>query len=159
MSFLFSPLVFVLVCSVLLSALPPALVHGKDLDPTKFASTVLDDDRVWLVEFYSSICGGCQEFASTWGRIETYYSKSSDGVIAAGKINIDKKEGLKVAEELGVLDDGVPHVRLFTKKGDKTGSVVVKSDSAFDYKKITDKINKMSHGLKKKKDGHFSKEL
>ena len=159
MFYLYSPLFIILACSVLLSALPPTLVHGKDLDPTNFASTVLDDDRVWLVEFYSSMCGGCQEFASTWGKIETFYSKASDGVIATGKINIDKKEGLKVAEELGVLDDGVPHVRLFTKKGDRTGSVVVKSDSAFDFKKITGKINKMSHGLKKKKDGHFSKEL
>lgn len=154
-----SSLFVVLVCSVLLNTFLPTLAHGKDLDPTTFASSVLDDDRVWLVEFYSSMCGGCQEFASTWNRIEKLYSKNSNGVIATGKINIDKKEGLKVAEDLGVLEDGVPHVRIFTKKGDKKGSVVVKSDSAFDYKKITDKINKMSHGLKKKSDGHFSKEL
>jgi len=148
-----------LVGLALLSALPSTLVHGKDLDPTKFASTVLDDDHVWIVEFYSSMCGGCQEFASTWDRIEKLYSKSSNGVIAAGKINIDNKDGLKVAEELGVLDDGVPHVRMFSKKGDKKGSIVLKSDAALDYVKITDKINKMSRGLKKKKDGHFSKEL
>lgn len=145
----------VFACSLLLSA----VVDGKDLDPTKFASTVLDDDRVWLVEFYSSMCGGCQEFASTWNRIEKLYSKKNDGAIVTGKINIDKKEGLKIAEELGVLEDGVPHVRLFTKKGDNKGSTVVKSDSAFDFKKITDKIDSTSRGLKKKKDGHFSKEL
>jgi thioredoxin-like negative regulator of GroEL len=112
----------------LLAALPSTMVSGADLEPTTFKQTVLNDDRVWMVEFYSAMCGGCQEFASTWERIEKAFSEgSSGGAIATGKINIDNKAGLKIAEELGVLDDGVPHVRLFKAKGDMTGTAIVKS--------------------------------
>lgn len=105
-----------------------ALVHGADLDPATFEATVVNDSRVWIVEFYSAMCGGCQEFASTWDRIAEAFSESSHGgAIATGKINIDNKAGLKIAEELGVLEDGVPHVRLFKRKGDKKGMIMVKS--------------------------------
>jgi hypothetical protein len=112
----------------LLAALPSTMVAGADLDPATFQQTVLNDGRVWMVEFYSAMCGGCQEFASTWERIEKAFSEgSTGGAIATGKINIDNKAGLKIAEELGVLDDGVPHVRLFKEKGDVKGTPVVKS--------------------------------
>ena len=104
------------------------VILSKDLDPNTFTSTVLNDNKVWMVEFYSSMCGGCQEFASTWDRItQTFNEKSYDGSILSGKINIDKKDGMKLAEQLGVLEDGVPHVKLFRKKDDHIGDSIVKS--------------------------------
>lgn len=126
---------FLLVLSVslvlLLVSLPAGFAAGSDLDASTFKTTVLDDERVWLVEFYSAMCGGCKEFASTWDRIEKAYQKgSTSGAIASGKINIDDKAGMKIAQELGVLDDGVPHVRLFKNKDDKNGIAVVKSTSS-----------------------------
>lgn len=33
-----------------------------------------------------------------------------------GKINIDVKEGMEIASKLGVLDEGLPNIRLFTAK-------------------------------------------
>jgi thiol-disulfide isomerase/thioredoxin len=117
----------VLSCALLLFALPATLAHRPDLDASRFKKSVLEDDKVWLVEFYSSMCGGCQEFASTWDKIENEFSKSV-GKIVTGKISIDNKAGLKVAEELGVLEDGVPHVRMFSRKGDPNGVVIVKGN-------------------------------
>jgi thiol-disulfide isomerase/thioredoxin len=112
--------VFCLLQAVVGSAKP-------DLDPTTFKEAVLGDSRVWMVEFYSTMCGGCQEFASTWERIEQAFDNDSNGgAIASGKISIDSKEGLKLAEELGVLEDGVPHVRVFKQKDDQKGTAVVK---------------------------------
>jgi hypothetical protein len=40
-----------------------------DLDASTFTSTVLEDDKVWLIKFYSSMCGGCTEFAPTWDKV------------------------------------------------------------------------------------------
>lgn len=114
--------------SLFLVALFVLVVHGVDLDPKKFTSEVLGDERAWMVEFYSSMCGGCQEFASTWDRIADAFSESSSGgAIKSGKVNIDNSEGMKLAEKLGVLEDGVPHVKLFKSKGDTKGISVVKS--------------------------------
>lgn len=102
------------------------ITHEFEINPISFASTVVDDERVWLVEFYSAMCGGCQEFEPTWIRLETYLTS-----IATGRINIDDKLGMKLAAKLGVLDDGVPHVRLFTKRNDIKGLSLIKGGLAY----------------------------
>lgn len=122
-------LVLIVSLLLLLTLHTTMAAGGNDLNPATFKTTVLDDDRVWMVEFYSAMCGGCKEFASTWERLEkAYLTGTSTGAIASGKINIDDKQGMKLAQELGVLDDGVPHVRLFKNKDDKNGIAVVKSE-------------------------------
>ena len=79
---------------------------------------MISDDRVWLVEFYSDMCGSCKEFAPKWEKIEKSLSN-----VATGKINIgiayslymfsflkeynivDNKAGMKIAKDLGVLQE------------------------------------------------------
>ena len=39
--------------------------HYVQLDSEKHISA-LDDSDVWLVEFFSPMCGSCEEFKSTW---------------------------------------------------------------------------------------------
>lgn len=46
-------------------------VRGEDLDPSTFKQTVLLDERVWLVDFYSKLCSVCAAFAPTWSKIES----------------------------------------------------------------------------------------
>ena len=46
------------------------------------------------------------QFAPTWNTLETKFKS-----IESGKINIDSKEGLAVAQQLGVLDEGLPNIR------------------------------------------------
>ena len=52
---------------------------ASDLDPTTFKASVIDDTRVWLVEFYSPMCGSCTEFAPTWAKVESAMKSVSTG--------------------------------------------------------------------------------
>jgi thiol-disulfide isomerase/thioredoxin len=73
---------------------------------------VLESDNAWVVEFYSDMCGSCQEFAPVW---ETLTRKLKS--IKNGKINIDSSEGMKLAQKLGVLDEGIPNIQFYSKRG------------------------------------------
>ena len=79
----------------------------KEWTLEEFKKNVIEDDRVWLVEFYSGMCGSCKEFAPTWDRIEM----SLNDVLKT-KVNIDKKGGMEVAQYMGALEEGLPNVRL-----------------------------------------------
>jgi hypothetical protein len=49
---------------------------------------------------------GWRQFAPTWKTLEGKFKS-----IESGKVNIDSKEGLAVAQQLGVLDEGLPNIR------------------------------------------------
>jgi hypothetical protein len=114
-------------------------VEAKDLDAGAFQETVVNDDRVWLVEFYSPMCGSCSEFAPTWNKIETAMKSIATGtqliacvelsrlvmyfILFTGKINIDDQAGMKLADSLGVLEEGLPNIRLFASR-DKGTSIL-----------------------------------
>ena len=47
---------------------------GGDIDPAKFNELVLQDTRVWAVEFYSPMCGSCTEvYMLLFGSPYSYY--------------------------------------------------------------------------------------
>ena len=99
-------------CSLLLLlvlAFSASLIAAEQKEWTleEFKKNVIEDDRVWLVEFYSGMCGSCKEFAPTWDRIEM----SLNDVLKT-KVNIDKKGGMEVAQYMGALEEGLPNVRL-----------------------------------------------
>lgn len=91
-----------------------------ELSAATFDSEVVNSDEAWLVEFYSPMCGSCSEFSPSWDKIEKNFKSS----LSIGKVNIDKKENMKLAEDLGVLDEGLPNVRLFNKKGQSKGTSI-----------------------------------
>lgn len=78
---------------------------------------MVEDEKIWLIEFYSPMCGSCQEFSPIWKDLED----SLRGKISCGKVNIDDKEGLRIAQSVGALDEGIPHLRLFHKVKDSKG--------------------------------------
>ena len=78
-----------------------ALCSATDVTHS-FRESVINDDRVWLVEFYSEMCGSCKEFAPTWDMIEQSLPNMS-----CGKVNIDTPEGMKIAQELNVLEEEI----------------------------------------------------
>lgn len=108
------------------------------MDPRALYEQITSSSQVGMIEFYSSMCGGCTEFAPTWTRIVDKVKP----FIITGKINIDDKAGLKIAQELGVLDDGVPHIRIFSRKSDKVGMPILKSDSSTGYDDVMKSIKK-----------------
>ena len=46
--------------------------------------------------------------------------------VATGKINIDMKEGMAIAAKLGVLEEGLPNIRLFS--GNPNGTPILSGD-------------------------------
>lgn len=104
----------------LLIALCAARATSDDFDMTSFKSKVIDDERVWLVEFYSTMCGSCKEFSGVWSKIE-----ASMKSIETTKINIDHVDGMEVAKALRVLEEGIPNVRILNSKTNLNGVTVM----------------------------------
>lgn len=104
---------------IFLSLIVLAASLTEKLDPTEFQTKVLEDDRVWMLEFYSPMCGSCTEFAPVWSKIE-----SSAKSVVTNKVNIDESAGMALAKKLGVLEEGLPGVRLFTSKTGNGVSIV-----------------------------------
>eukprot|EP01035_Chromulina_nebulosa_P031200 gene31200-41573_t len=126
-----------------------------DLDPLSFRKTVGEDFAVWLVEFYSPMCGSCKEFSPTWTSLESSLSNK----VKTGKINIDEKPGLKLAEETGALEEGIPHLRLFHKEQDYLGVSLKLSESQLTQKDILKALKKnlKDHDRDDSGSGHYLK--
>ena len=112
-----------------------------------FILKVFESQDVWLVEFYSGRCGSCQEFAPVWESIEATvqtirlgksrqnmsFSHNSNRIVLPhfplGKLDIDVDANMKLADALGVLEEGLPNIQLFTSKHGRnaimTGKVFV----------------------------------
>ena len=60
--------------------------------------------------------------------------------VKIGRINIDKKEGLKLAQNVGVLDNGIPNIQLM--KGKTQDITIMRGiDDLFDEQKLLSTIN------------------
>jgi thioredoxin-like negative regulator of GroEL len=107
-------LVLVFVLLVLLVQLSDCKrLGGNELNAEEFETEVTGSKFVYLVEFFSSMCGSCKEFSPVWDTVEESLAKK----LKTGKINIDKKAGLAIAQEMGIMEDGIPSLVLFTSKG------------------------------------------
>ena len=78
-----------------------------NLTAAAYEKMVAADKHVWAVKFYSSMCGACTAFKSTF---ETAH-ESVDGLHWAA-IDIDDKQNVPLAKRMGVLDEGIPNVKL-----------------------------------------------
>ena len=106
------------ICTPRLSA--PRVTTGKDLDDTNFDKEVLRDDQVWLVEIGSKMCGSCKQFEPTWQEVKERMKR-----INTGQVNIDEPNGMKIAQKLGALEKGIPHVMLFHLGGVSKGKTLL----------------------------------
>lgn len=71
------------------------------------ASTVtgnLDGEDLYIVEYYSTMCGSCEEFAPVLEKALTFVKKTEPKV-KAGKLKIEITENRELAEKEGVLDE------------------------------------------------------
>ena len=84
-------------------------IHKINID--NFTSTVIKYPNIWILEYYSEMCGTCQEFYETWNSL----TKSFEGV-KFGRVNIDDKKGMELAKQEKALDNAIPAVRLIYGK-------------------------------------------
>merc|ERR1712096_343976 len=73
------------------------------------------------------MCGSCEEFAPKWNEL----AKSVKGQIETAKVDIDDSQGMQLAEEIGVLEQGIPNVRIFHDLG--TTGITLLDGSVTDF--------------------------
>ena len=95
-----------LICVFLTSAI------AEDVDPAEFEATVVQDKYAWLVEFSSALCGSCKEFKPEWEKLSSQLKR-----VRTTHVSIDEPAGKKLAEDLGVMEEGIPNVKFFMKAG------------------------------------------
>jgi len=125
---------------------------GEIFDPSQFDAVVMQDPRVFCIEFYSSMCGSCTEFAPTWATLEGKMTS-----VVTAKVNIDEKSGMALAQKLGVLDEGLPNIRLFSRAGEENGESILAGD-AIPVKKLWSKLKHSVSSLSKANDGFYQKQ-
>ena len=110
-------------------------VSVTKIDVNNFEELVRNTNDIWLLEFYSERCGTSQEFEPTWKKVVPKING-----VKIGRINIDKKEGLKLAQNVGVLDNGIPNIQLM--KGKTQDITIMRGiDDLFDEQKLLSTIN------------------
>ena len=78
-----------------------------DLDAAAFDKLVGGDGHIWVVKFHSTMCGSCEAFAPTFKAARDQV----DGLHWAA-ISIDNKNNIALAKRIGVLQEGIPNVKL-----------------------------------------------
>jgi thiol-disulfide isomerase/thioredoxin len=98
----------------------------------EFEKLVEADTRAWVVEFGSKFCESCKEFAPIY-KAEAAAIKT----LKFGKVYIDEKPGMELAQRFGVLNLGLPAVVLFTEKdsGSFSAQAVNDGSSAAGFRK------------------------
>ncbi|XP_022907362.2 protein disulfide-isomerase A6 homolog [Onthophagus taurus] len=56
------------------------------LSPSNFDKLVLDDNGIWLIEFYAPWCNHCKDLVETWKKV----AKSLRGIIKVGALDVEK---------------------------------------------------------------------
>jgi thiol-disulfide isomerase/thioredoxin len=110
------------------------------------------DERVFMVEFYSAMCGSCQEFAPTWAKLE----KASKNIVTA-KLDIDEPDVMAIADALGVLEEGLPNIRLFTEANGGHKGISILPGIVEPYKDVLSTVKQHLKHLTKRDDGMFIK--
>uniref|UniRef100_T1PDP3 Protein disulfide-isomerase A6 homolog n=1 Tax=Musca domestica TaxID=7370 RepID=T1PDP3_MUSDO len=76
-----------------------------ELNPTNFDRLVIQDDAIWVVEFYANWCGHCQSLAPEYKKL----AKALKGVIKVGAVDADEHKSL--GGQYGVR--GFPTIKIF----------------------------------------------
>jgi thiol-disulfide isomerase/thioredoxin len=102
-------------------AVPSEPEPGSDKpgDPEDASQAVVELDAfesiarsevVWVVDVFHPLCGSCLEFKPKWEALAELYK----GRVKLGSINIADPGGMKLANTLNAIAEGIPNVRLYT---------------------------------------------
>jgi len=81
--------------------------HTIEVSASTWDGIIGGDEHVWAVKFHSAMCSSCQAFAPEWEAAR----EALDGLHWAA-VNIDHKENIALAKRFGVLQEGIPNVKL-----------------------------------------------
>ena len=110
------------------------VVVGGISSQDDWMTQVVSSEFATVVEFKSGMCLSCQEFEPEWRKIVDHVKG-----VRFVTVDIDTKFGMKLARSFGVLDEGIPNIRIFGGSKPKGIRVFSGEDKAL---KIIPKINK-----------------
>lgn len=107
-----------------------------ELTPSNFDRLVVQDDAIWVVEFYAPWCGHCQSLVPEYKKL----AKALKGIIKVGSVNADEHKSL--GGQYGVR--GFPTIKIFgTNKrtptdfnGQRTAKAIAEAALAEAKKKV-----------------------
>jgi protein disulfide-isomerase-like protein len=143
-----SPVVLVLslilLCgsSSVLGSFYSSKTHVVNLDVNNFKSEVLQDNELYLVEFYAPWCGHCKSLKPAWIKA----AKKLNGMVKVGAVDANEQQNQPLASQYGVK--GFPTIKLFINgkatdyQGGRTSGAIVSYAKNFiraKLDKVTDK--------------------
>ncbi|XP_055386735.1 protein disulfide-isomerase A6 homolog [Condylostylus longicornis] len=102
LSYLLLVLAIIFNCA---DALYPTNGDVVELTPSNFDKLVLQDDAIWIVEFYAPWCGHCKNLVPEYKKA----AKALKGVVKVGAVNADDHKSL--GGQYGV--QGFPTIKIF----------------------------------------------
>lgn len=113
----------------------------------------VNSDTIVAIKFHSTKCGSCKEFSPIWDE----YSEMMTGMIHTAIVNIDEKAGLRLAQELGVLDEGIPNVRVLVNKSKKGKSLYKGASGTITAQAMAMRTHRMLTSFERDDRGFFTK--
>ena len=98
---------------LLCSLLPLSGASLPAVDDASFDALVAASPEAWVLEFSSPRCGTCRELAPLYAAVAERLS----GAARFGEVDIDTEGGMALARRLDVLEEGVPNVRAWARRG------------------------------------------
>ena len=83
------------------------------LNEDSFDKEVYSSNQVWLIEIFSEKCESCASFEPKWNQLIKKIN-----YINIGRINVDEKKGINIANKLNALDNGIPSIKLIISQSE-----------------------------------------
>mmetsp|Transcript_34548 Transcript_34548/g.58521 ORF Transcript_34548/g.58521 Transcript_34548/m.58521 type:complete len:167 (-) Transcript_34548:135-635(-) len=132
------------------------------IDSGSYQHIVMDSEHMWMLKFYSDMCGSCAEFQPLWEHLtgESNLGKS----LKIGVVPIDEPEGLSLAKELEILEHGLPVVILASNPFDREDFQILHaggdSETLPEKSELDRRLNDLLHdndSLQKDEEGFYLK--
>ena len=121
---------------------------GVPLDVFNFEREVAASGEAWLLEIGSAKCGSCLAFAPTWASLVQNFGAE----VNMGAVSIDEADGMKLAQQLGALNRGIPGL-LFFGKDNGSGGKTLMAGHPGDYADVSALLREELAGLAKGGNG------
>ena len=143
----------ILLVSSVLGASSSGSIFGGTV--AEFKKQIVSSKQAYVVEFYSEMCGTCQDFAPTWNKLSASLSAKYNFV----KIQVDTDNGRALAELTGAFEDGIPSVKVYDTLGEVQGSATIVKGDPVPLGTLERILKKKASALMRDTDGRLLKRI
>jgi len=155
----------VFILSLLVSS---QLLEGSSLDSIfdgnveEFMEQIVSSKNAFVVEFYSEMCGTCQEFAPTWQKLIASLSAKLylfNAKLHFVKVKVDTDNGRALAELSGAFRDGIPSVKVYDTMGTMVQGDTIVKGAPVPLGTLERILKKKANALRRDVDGYLLKRI